>query len=148
MIQRNEAVDVLKGIGILMVLVAHSLGGYVSQFAYTFHMPLFFIVTGLFLKVPEADAACASGNICVMDKGLWPAVRKDFRRLIYPALFTTVVIMAVCALSYIVECSWMPSPLSFVYDAGADGVLDMLPPHRAICGSCMLCFLAGCLFML
>ena len=44
--QRNEAIDILKGIGIILVLTAHSLEGVVSQFAYTFHMPLFFIVMG------------------------------------------------------------------------------------------------------
>ena len=48
--QRNEAIDILKGIGIILVLTAHSLEGFVSKFAYTFHMPLFFIVTGLFIS--------------------------------------------------------------------------------------------------
>ena len=48
--QRNESIDILKGIGIVLVLTAHSLEGFVSQFAYTFHMPLFFIVTGLFIS--------------------------------------------------------------------------------------------------
>ena len=48
--QRNVAIDILKGIGIILVLTAHALEGFVSQFAYTFHMPLFFIVTGLFIS--------------------------------------------------------------------------------------------------
>lgn len=47
---RNQAIDILKGIGIILVLAAHSIEGWLSQFAYTFHMPLFFIVTGLFIK--------------------------------------------------------------------------------------------------
>lgn len=49
--QRNVAIDILKGIGIILVLTAHALEGFVSQFAYTFHMPLFFIVTGLLISV-------------------------------------------------------------------------------------------------
>lgn len=48
--KRDASFDVLKGIGISLVLVAHSLGGYIHTFAYSFHMPLFFLVAGYFFK--------------------------------------------------------------------------------------------------
>ena len=40
---RDCSIDILKGFGIILVLVAHSLGGYVHTFAYSFHMQLFFL---------------------------------------------------------------------------------------------------------
>ena len=84
--QRNKAIDILKGIGILLVLVAHSLGGFVSQFAYTFHMPLFFIVTGLFISeysFQKEETFCE----------WWlERARRDFKRLIIPALLTIMII--------------------------------------------------------
>ena len=90
--QRNEAIDILKGIGIVLVLTAHSLEGFVSQFAYTFHMPLFFIVTGLFIS----EYVMAEGVSFTM---WWRhRIRKDFTRLIYPALFTIGVILIVSSL--------------------------------------------------
>ena len=61
--ERSKAVDVTKGIGIILVVVAHverglgnsgilSAQGIVSaadRFIYAFHMPLFFVMAGLFL---------------------------------------------------------------------------------------------------
>lgn len=69
------SIDILKGIGIILVLVAHSLGGYVHTFAYSFHMPLFFIVAGYFCKA----------------KPIIPTMRNDFKRLFIPFFFTASV---------------------------------------------------------
>ena len=55
--RRDLSIDILKGIGISLVLVAHSLGGVVSRFAYSFHMPLFFIVAGLFIATFKQGGA-------------------------------------------------------------------------------------------
>ena len=96
--KRNESIDILKGIGIILVLVAHSLGGAILTFAYTFHMPLFFIVTGMFMKIPEQGFSVSE------------AVKKDFKRLIYPALFTTVFIIAFCTLHFLFPDSYLPNP--------------------------------------
>ncbi len=76
---RNKSVDILKGIGIIFVLTAHFIGGYYSNFVYTFHMPLFFIVAGLFIK-PES---------------LIVFIKKSFSRLINPVLITCVLIVIV-----------------------------------------------------
>jgi Fucose 4-O-acetylase and related acetyltransferases len=51
--QRIESFDILKGIGITLMIVGHFLMGQgtkVYDFIYSFHMPLFFIVTGYFYK--------------------------------------------------------------------------------------------------
>ena len=100
--QRNEAIDILKGIGIILVLTAHSLEGFLSQFAYTFHMPLFFIVTGLFIS--EANEH---------DFGKWwkATTKKDFKRLLLPALFSIAIILAVSSLSYFVTNSFLQNPV-------------------------------------
>jgi acyltransferase len=44
--QRINWVDIAKGLGIILVVVGHTKFGYVD-FIYSFHMPLFFIISGL-----------------------------------------------------------------------------------------------------
>ena len=108
---RNEAIDILKGIGITLVLVAHSLGGFVSQFAYTFHMPLFFIVAGLFIA--EADSTISFYS-------WWKKVaKKDFKRLLLPAVFTTGVILSIYSLLWL-NGIVASSPLSLIWDDKPD----------------------------
>lgn len=46
---RDIAVDVAKGIGILLVILGH-LKNPLMDFIYAFHMPLFFFVSGMFVK--------------------------------------------------------------------------------------------------
>lgn len=49
MLQNNRIlwVDIAKGIGILLVLIGHiSQNQYISSFIYSFHMPLFFMISG------------------------------------------------------------------------------------------------------
>lgn len=104
--QRNQAIDILKGIGIILVLVAHSLGGFISQFAYTFHMPLFFIVTGLFMS----EFIPVEGKSFGFPVYWMHAVTKDFRRLIIPALFTTACIVVVSSLHYVFPGGYLLAP--------------------------------------
>ena len=47
--QRDQRIDVLKGIGIICVVWAH-LRGYFSMEIYIFHMPLFFFLSGMFYR--------------------------------------------------------------------------------------------------
>lgn len=52
---RTGWIDALKGIGILLVVLGHTLvGGPVRQFVYLFHMPLFFFISG-YLHTPQKD---------------------------------------------------------------------------------------------
>lgn len=101
---RNNAIDILKGIGIILVLVAHSLGGFISQFSYTFHMPLFFIVTGLFISEFCIEK---ENKFCKYWKN---AIIKDFKRLVYPALFTTACIILVSLLYFVFPNSYLTEP--------------------------------------
>ena len=51
MSQRLTQFDILKGIGILCVLLGHTvLSGYPKELIYGFHMPLFFFCSGVFFK--------------------------------------------------------------------------------------------------
>ena len=47
---RLAAIDILKGIGIVLVVLGHTVHNELNAWIYTFHMPLFFIFAGLFLK--------------------------------------------------------------------------------------------------
>ncbi|MCI1030805.1 acyltransferase family protein [Raoultella terrigena] len=47
-------VDTAKGIGILLVIAGHTIGGNISKIIYLFHMPLFFFLSGyLYTIKPE-----------------------------------------------------------------------------------------------
>ena len=69
---RSYSADILKGIGIFFVVWGHTTKDvHLSSWIYSFHMPLFFILSGIFFK-PEG----------------W---KKVFKRLIIPYLFFAVV---------------------------------------------------------
>jgi fucose 4-O-acetylase-like acetyltransferase len=59
--KRIEYIDIARGIGILLVVLGHNDFGYVSPFGYkliySFHMPLFFFLSGYFLvtSIPFTD---------------------------------------------------------------------------------------------
>jgi fucose 4-O-acetylase-like acetyltransferase len=78
---RLAVFDILKGIGILLVVVGHTFMREIGPFILSFHMPLFFIVSGYFFR-PVA---------------VQPQIRKDFRRLVVPYLFVTMAVMLLAA---------------------------------------------------
>lgn len=47
---RIDYIDSAKGIGILLVIIGHTSSGFIRDFIYTFHMPLFFIISGALFK--------------------------------------------------------------------------------------------------
>jgi polysaccharide biosynthesis protein PslL len=51
---RIEWIDVFRGLGIILVVVGHSLIGLTNSMIYTFHMPLFFAIGGLLYR-PTPD---------------------------------------------------------------------------------------------
>jgi len=81
MSKRIEYIDIARGIGILLVVLAHNDFAYVSVFAhkliYSFHMPLFFFLSGYFLNV----------SIPFVE-----FVKKRFNTLLKPYLFTIFLI--------------------------------------------------------
>ena len=89
---RAEWVDVAKGMGILLVVIGHAIGGLLSArlfvqssgwaaafyLIYTFHMPLFFLLAGLFVQ--QRVAGDAGGF-----------VRSAFTRIAWPYLLWSVI---------------------------------------------------------
>ncbi len=55
--QRNHAMDLAKGVGILCVVVGHCAApDFLTRFIYTFHMPLFFMAAGYFFTANRVEA--------------------------------------------------------------------------------------------
>ena len=53
---RDETLDIVKGIGIILMVVGHSgAPAYIHDIIYTFHMPLFFICSGWFFSERGID---------------------------------------------------------------------------------------------
>lgn len=75
--KRDESFDLLKGLGIILMIWAHCRTDAINHFAYTFHMPLFFFISGYFFK-------CRS-----FKKELF----LDFQRIVVPYVFTCLVMM-------------------------------------------------------
>lgn len=50
---RIEWVDIAKGIGMILVIAGHTFALEYSAPIYTFHMPLFFLISGLFIRTNE-----------------------------------------------------------------------------------------------
>lgn len=70
--ERDISVDILKGIGILLMLFGHTaIPHEVSLWIYGFHMPLFFCASGFFAK----------------DSGFWRSMQKNCKSILIPWLF-------------------------------------------------------------
>lgn len=51
---RLEHIDIAKGLGIILVIVAHGIGGFTEKLIFCFHMPLFFLISGLLFRPTPA----------------------------------------------------------------------------------------------
>jgi fucose 4-O-acetylase-like acetyltransferase len=83
--QRDATFDIMKGIGILLVMTGHFFGWnhpWLAQVILSFHMPLFFFVAGYFSK------AYVDGPTS------WSYVKRFSRRLIPPFVVTQLAIVA------------------------------------------------------
>jgi fucose 4-O-acetylase-like acetyltransferase len=78
---RLTELDILKGIGILLVIICHTFMKEIGPYITAFHMPLFFIVAGYFYKQNPFNVH----------------LKKDFRRLVVPYLFICIVIMLIAS---------------------------------------------------
>ena len=71
--------DTARGVAILLVIIGHTCPPpYTTAFIYAFHMPLFFVLSGLFLKV---------------DEPLGPFVQKKARTLLVPFVIYNLVLL-------------------------------------------------------
>lgn len=89
--KREPVYDVMKGIGIILMLVGHMpIPDRAFLFIYSFHMPLFFLVAGAFADLsPKSEI-----------KSL---LKKDFTRLLLPVLVTMLFNIALSPLDYFVS---------------------------------------------
>jgi len=85
---RIEYIDIAKGIGILLVALAHAdvslFSPYLHQFIYSFHMPLFFFLSGYFFK-PNTS--------------FWMLLNKRFHTILKPYL-VTIALIYIASLSF------------------------------------------------
>lgn len=82
---RNCALDIAKAIGIILMIVGHcSLLPYrpYRHFIFTFHMPLFFIISGYLYKC----------------KGIKDSLKRDAVHLMLPYLYTCLAMIGICLL--------------------------------------------------
>lgn len=81
--ERDITFDIMKGIGILLMLIGHWPGcpHWLHQFIYSFHMPLFFLVAGYFTHVAENRQEA------------WAATKKNAKRLLLPFAFTQLMLI-------------------------------------------------------
>jgi fucose 4-O-acetylase-like acetyltransferase len=72
---RDQTLDILKGIGIIMMVVAHSgAPDWLHDTIYTFHMPLFFIASGWFFSERNLDD-CRGFAFRKMKAVYWPYLK-------------------------------------------------------------------------
>lgn len=74
--------DIAKGIGMLCVILGHLSVSGINMIVFTFHMPLFFIISGYFLKKHDTKVL----------------IHKKARQLLVPYLLTCMAIMILSAL--------------------------------------------------
>lgn len=92
----------MKGIGILLVIICHLVGWnhpYLAQFILSFHMPLFFIVAGVFSK-PYVDGPTTKAN-----------VKRFFVRLYPPMAITQLMIVVWAVLMALVKHEGWDPPI-------------------------------------
>ncbi|MGI6218701.1 MAG: acyltransferase family protein [Bacteroidaceae bacterium] len=76
--KRVDAFDIMKGIAILLMIVGHTTGKIplLRDFIFSFHMPLFFLLSGYFFRPAPVGLA----------------LKKNFKRLYVPYLFTALLL--------------------------------------------------------
>lgn len=80
MMQRNKQIDAARGVLILLMLIGHIWDhGWFRAFIYVFHMPAFFILSGMLFRHSSS-----------LEKPLWRTAWKKIRTLLIPFFFFEV----------------------------------------------------------
>lgn len=87
---RDDMFDILKGIAIIFVIMGHCGSSPLRAFIFSFHMPLFFFITGYFLKI----------------RPIGKEIGLNFKRLIVPYIFSSTCILMIVAIRNYVDNSW------------------------------------------
>jgi len=91
--ERNIAFDLLKGLGILLMMGCHLSNAH-PQWVYSFHMPLFFLVAGYYAKINTPPP-----------KGYSHWLR-DLKRLVFPFVMTMILLCGWGLLQTILKDDW------------------------------------------
>lgn len=85
--QRLEYIDLSKGIGIILVVIGHSINGHgiIGHYISSFHMPLFFLLSGLCFNDSRYPTFA-------------PFFKKRIRTLLLPCLYFTCIMLVLSAL--------------------------------------------------
>lgn len=119
--------DIAKGLGIILVIVGHNMiPHWFFNWIFSFHMPLFFIISGYFMK-----------PISVKDSFM-----KGMRQLIYPLLFAKLVWFLLLCVMIFRKPSIMPPIDTFLF-----GVLFDSGNYKFGIGWFLICLFWGKLFM-
>ncbi len=100
--ERDITFDIMKGIGILLVITCHFFGWnhpYLARFILSFHMPLFFIVAGYFSKA-YVDPSVSKQNI-----------KRYFTRLYPPLALTQLMIVLWAVLMTLTKSEGWDAPI-------------------------------------
>lgn len=82
--KRDNTIDVIKGIGIVLVIIGHiSFGQNIiykatKQYIYSFHMPLFFLVSGILMNIESFNS-------------IRQFIKKKMKTIIVPYLFFSLI---------------------------------------------------------
>lgn len=138
-VTRDVTFDIMKGIGILLVLVGHVYEWQsVRQFVYTFHMPMFFIVAGYFSKAYDEVPNWRT------------AVRGYARRLLPPFFLVAAMNIGWMLLLSVMQHDWTPAifmGLSYLYSDTTDWVTPWGNLHLGITWFLLTLFWAKTLFL-
>ena len=85
---RNEVIDIMKGIAIILVIVGHLQGiFYIHETIYSFHMPLFFTLAGYFFSPKNS---------------IIEGIKKDARRLLIPYITVIFIILTYSIILHVI----------------------------------------------
>ncbi len=108
---RDSTFDVMKGIGIIAMIIGHShVPMVIKDFIFAWHMPLFFIVSGYFYKPSQIKEH----------------VKKNFRSLVVPYLVTAILMFLLCLLKNSFHETNIINPLLGIVVASGSKGLPML----------------------
>lgn len=94
---RDNTFDIMKGIGILLVLLGHVWElQYIDKIIYSFHMPLFFLIAGYFSHSYKDYALSDISNV----------ILKYARRLVVPFVITTIFTVGMFMVLAVAKHNW------------------------------------------
>jgi len=87
--QRLKWIDTARGIGVILVVIGHisSINNGIGQWIYSFHMPLFFVISGILFSIKkEADKSFGVFVLSRVKGIIYPYLMISFLNIIYDLL--------------------------------------------------------------